>query len=348
MRRHYLLSLISALTVALALLVGCAAQPAATPTTAPAAPAPAPTSAAGQPPAKVVAMIDWVPNTNHTGLYVALDKGWYQEQGLDVEIVEPAESGVEQVVATGKAQFGVSYQEQVTNARAQDVPIVSIAAVIQHNASGFASPKSKNITRPKDFEGKRYGGWGSPIEKQVLDVLMKCDGGDVNKVEFVDIGSNDFFVATQRDVDFAWIFETWTGVEAELRGVPLNYVALKDWTNCLPDYYTPVLITSEQTISQNPDLVRRFMAATSKGYQFAIAQPAEAATILIKHAPESNPELVKKSQALLSPLYAEGAARWGEQKLEVWKSYGDWMAERGLLSKKIDPTKAFTNDFLPK
>ena len=349
-----LLAIIIAGLLTLALVVGCATQPAGAPMVpkegSPVAqPTLQPTSMpATTSPTKVTVMLDWVPNTNHTGLYVALDQGYYQQQGLDVQIVEPAESGVEQVVAAGKADFGVSHQEDVTNARAQDVPIVSIAAIIQHNSSGFASPKDKGITRPKDFEGKRYGGFGSPIEKQVLSVLMKCDGADVNKVQFVDIGESDFFVATQRDVDFAWIFQGWTGVEAELRGFPLNYVALKDWTSCLPDYYTPVLITSEKLIQENPDLVRRFMAATSQGYQFAIAKPAEAASILTKHTPESNPELIKKSQAFVSPLYAEGAPRWGEQRLEVWKGYGDWMANQGLLAKKIEAEKAFTNDFLPK
>jgi ABC-type nitrate/sulfonate/bicarbonate transport system substrate-binding protein len=162
------------------------------------------------------------------------------------------------------------------------------------------------------------------------------------------MGSNDFFVATQKDIDFAWIFQGWTGIEAQIRGTALDYVALKDWTKAVPDYYTPTLIASEQTIKDRPELVKKFMAATSKGYQFAIDNPAEAAAILIKHNPEGNPELIKKSQAFLSPLYAEGAKQWGEQKLEIWKGYGDWMAEQGLLPKKIDAEKAFTNAFLPK
>jgi ABC-type nitrate/sulfonate/bicarbonate transport system substrate-binding protein len=236
----------------------------------------------------------------------------------------------------------------VTSARVEDVPIVSVAAIIQHNTSGFASPQSKGITRPEDFEGKRYGAFGLPIEKQVLNALMACDGGNVDKVEFVDVGSTDFFVATQRDVDFAWIFRGWTGIEAELRGVPLNYVALQDWTQCVPDYYTPVLITGEKTIAEKPDLVRKFVAATSRGYQSTIEKPEEAAAILVKYAPESSAELVRRSQAWLSPRYAEGAARWGEQKMEVWQRFGDWLAEKGLVSKRIDAAKAFSNDFLPK
>ncbi len=300
-------------------------------------------------PDKVMVMLDWVPNTNHTGLYVALDKGWYEEQGLEVEIVEPAEGGTPvQVVAAGQADFAISYQEEVSHARAEDIPIVSIAAIIQHNTSGFASPEEKDITRPKDFEGKKYGAWGSPIEQAVLEVLMACDEGDVAEVEFVNVGWADYFVVTKRDVDFAWIFYGWTGIEAELRDEPLNIVMLSDWADCVPDYYTPVIVTSEQAIEEQPDLIRRFMAATSQGYEFAIENPEEAADILLSYAPESNPALVKASQEWLSDQYQADAPCWGQQKLEIWQGYADWMAEREVLPKFIEAEKAFTNEFLPE
>ena len=107
---------------------------------------------------EVTVVLDWTPNTNHTGLYVAADKGYFEEEGLDVEIILPGEAGADQLVASGQAEFAVSYQESITEARIQDIPIVSIAAVIQHNTSGFASLEDKNITTPKDFEGKSYGG----------------------------------------------------------------------------------------------------------------------------------------------------------------------------------------------
>ena len=308
---------------------------------------------AAQPPAptapiSTVVMLDWFPNTNHTGLYVALDKGWYAGEGLAVEIVEPAEgSTLIQVVAAGQADFAISYQEEVSHARAEDIPIVSIAAIIQHNTSGFASPRDRGIIRPKDFEGKRYGSWGSPVERVVLDVLMSCDGGDVDEVEIIDIGWADYFSVVHRDVDFAWIYYGWTGIEAGLRDMPLNIVMLNDWTDCVPDYYTPVIITSEQNISEEPELVRSFMAATARGYEFAIENPAEAADILLKYAPESNPDLVRRSQQWLSPLYQEDAARWGEQKLEIWQRYADWMADRDLLPHHIEAEEAFTSEFLP-
>lgn len=300
------------------------------------------------PPTHVVALLDWFPNTNHTGLYVALEKGWYSDQGLEVEIIEPAEgSTLVQVVAAGQADFGVSYQEEVCHARAEDIPIVSIAAVIQHNTSGFASKEERGITRPRDLEGKRYGAWGSPTERAVLDVLMTCDGGDVDKVEFIDVGFADFFTIIERDVDFAWIFYGWDGIEAELRGEPLSVIMLSDWTHCVSDYYTPVIITSEQNVAEEPELVRSFMAATARGYEFAISNSVEAAEILLKHAPESNADLVRRSQEWLSPRYQADAPRWGEQKLEIWQGYVDWMTDRELLPRHIDAEEAFTNEFLP-
>lgn len=295
---------------------------------------------------KVSVVLDWSPNTNHTGLYVAKEKGYFKEEGLDVEIIMPGEAGSDQLVASGKTEFGVSYQESVTEARVQNVPIVSIAAVIQHNTSGFASLAEKNITSPKDFEGKTYGGWGAPLEKAVLASLMDVDGADIEKVDIVNMGDADFFTAVKRDIDFAWIYYAWTGVEAELRGEKLNMIYLTDYSEKL-DYYTPVITTNEKMIESDPDTVKAFMAAVSKGYEFAIGQPGEAADILIKAVPDLDPELVKKSQEWLSPRYQDDAARWGEQKNEVWKNYMDWMLEKDLLEKEMDVEKAFTNEFLP-
>ncbi|MFC7370279.1 ABC transporter substrate-binding protein [Fictibacillus iocasae] len=296
---------------------------------------------------KVKVVLDWTPNTNHTGLYVAKEKGYFKEQGLDVDIIMPGDAGADQLVASGKADFGVSYQEGITQARIQDVPIVSIAAVIQHNTSGFASPVAKNISSPKDYEGKTYGGWGSPVEKQILSSLMDKENADVEKLKIVNMGDSDFFTAVKRDIDFAWIFYGWTGIEAELRGEKLNMQYLTDYSKKL-DYYTPVLATNEKMIAKDPETVKAFLKGAAKGYEFAIEKPDAAADILIKEVPDLNSKLVKKSQQWLSPKYKDDADRWGEQKLSVWKNYSDWMYDHKLLEKKLDAKKAFTNDYLPE
>lgn len=292
-------------------------------------------------------VLDWTPNTNHTGLYVAQAEGYFKEQGLDVEIMLPGEAGADQLVASGQADFGISAQETLTEARIQDIPVVSIGAIIQHNTSGFASPVDKNITSPADYEGKTYGGWGAPVEKAVLDSLMKKEDADVEEVEIVNMGNSDFFTAVERDIDFAWIYYGWTGVEAELRGQELNMQYLTDYSDKL-DYYTPVLTTNETMIEENPETVEAFMSAATKGYQFAIDNPEEAADILIDAVPDLDPELVRASQEWLSPKYKDDAERWGEQELEVWNNYAEWMLDNGLLEEELDAEKAFTNEFLPE
>lgn len=295
---------------------------------------------------KVTVMLDWTPNTNHTGLYVAKEKGFFSEKGLLVDIVQPSQGGTTELVATGKAQFGVSYQEDVTMARASGVPIVSLAAVVQHNTSGFASKKQTNITSPGDFQGKRYGGWGSASEEAVLKAVMEKAGADPKKTKIINIGTSDFFTAINRDIDFAWIYYSWTGIEAELKGVPLNTIMLKDLDPVL-DYYTPVLISSDQIIQSDPQLVRDFMDAVARGYQFAGENPDAAAELLLKQVPELNPDLVKNSQRWISPRYRDDARRWGEQKKEVWVNYADWMERHNLLPGRVEAEKCFTNDYLP-
>jgi ABC-type nitrate/sulfonate/bicarbonate transport system substrate-binding protein len=306
-----------------------------------------PKTPAGDENLKVTVVLDWVPNTNHTGLFVALEKGWYAAAGLDVEIIQPGETGAAQLVAANKAQFGVSYQEEVTLARSSAIPIVSVGAIIQPNTSAFASAKAQNITRPKDFEGKRYGGWGSPIEEAVIRAMMENDGGNFDLVEFVSIGSLDFFNAIERDVDFAWIFEGWDGVRAELTGFELNLVRLRDFHPAL-NYYTPVLIASEKNIENNPEMVKAFMDATAKGYSYAAGHPQEAADILLTYAPELDSALVYASQEWLADKYSAGTTTWGLQQEDVWERYAAWLLENGQLPVMIKINEAFTNSFLPE
>ncbi|MEO3944610.1 ABC transporter substrate-binding protein [Gorillibacterium sp. CAU 1737] len=304
-------------------------------------------SSASQKPLKEIKVVlDWTPNTNHTGLYVAKEKGYYQEQGLDVKIIQPGEAGADSMVASGEVPFGIGYQEGLTYARTEGIPLVSLAAVIQHNTSGFAAPVSKNIKSPKDFAGKTYGGFGGPSETAILETLMKADGADPSSVKVINIGSADYFTAVKRDVDFSWIYYGWTGVEAELRNEPIDMIYMKDFSPQL-DYYTPLLLTNEKMIKENPETVKAFMAATAKGYDYAIAHPEDAAEQLLKGAPDLDEKLVKASQAWISKQYQADASQWGIQKLDVYKGYADWMTEHKILEKPFDPAAAFTNDFLP-
>jgi len=298
-------------------------------------------------PVKAILSLDWVPNTNHSGFYVAQEKGWYAAEGLDVEIQIPSDpTAALKQVGYGNTEFGVSFQEEVTIARSNDIPVVSIAAIIQHNTAAFVSLAETGITRARDIEGKTYASYGSLLERPILGQLMACDGGDINKVEFVDVGFDTFPALVGKRVDLANIFMGWDGVQAEIMGLTLNVLPL--YGSCVPDYYTPVIIAGESTLQNKPEVVRRFLAATVRGYEYAIAHPDEAAEILLDASPESDPELVRRSQAWLSPRYQDDAPAWGRQQPEVWRAFAEFMAAHGLVAKAIDPAKAFTNDYLPE
>ena len=296
---------------------------------------------------KATLTLDWVPNTNHTGFYVALEKGWYREEGIDLTIQVPSDPAAAlKQVAYGNTEFGVSFQEEVTIARANDIPVVSIAAMIQHNTSAFASLVQTGIRRPKDLEGKTYASWGMAIERPILGKLMACDGGDPDKVEFVDVVFDVFPAVIGGRADVAWIFLGWDGVQAQLMGKELNVLPLQG--SCVPDYYTPVIIAGESTLASKPDLVRRFLAATARGYDYAIDHPTESAEILLRATPESTPELIRASQAWLSSRYQDDAPRWGVQRLEVWREFAQFMLDSQLIPKAIDPAAAFSNEYLPQ
>ena len=295
----------------------------------------------------VTVILDYVANTNHTGMYVALDQGYYEEQGLNVNIVEPTEGATATLVAVGKGDFGISYQEDVTIALASEdpLPIRAIAALIQHNTSGFATYADKNITSVKDFEGKTYAGWGGPGESAVLNAVMTQAGADFSKLNIVT-SDGAGFAALKDQVDIMWFFEAWDNVKCELADFPINYTPVRDLDERL-DYYTPVIIASEEALEQKPEMVRRFLAATEKGYLYAIENPEESAEILHKYTPDYDMELLSRSQAYLTDKYMEDSETWGTMKDSVWDNYTDFMVEYGVIDKDIPAADCYTNEFLP-
>lgn len=297
---------------------------------------------------EVTVVLDWVPNTNHTGLYTAVAKGYYAAEGLDVEIIQPSEGGTASLIASGQGNFGISYQEEVTYARtaAEALPIKAIAAIIQHNTSGFASPVSKGIESPKDFEGKEYGGWGSPAEKATIKGLMDKENADFNQVEMIDLGALDFFQATKDHVDFTWIYYGWDGIAAEIKEVPINFIKLQDYNENL-DFYTPVIIANETLLTDQPDLAKKFLNATAKGYEFAIENPKESVEILLAEAPEIDSEIARASQEYLANEYISDASQWGIMEHKRWEGYSDWMYKNQLIERPLDVEEAYTNEYLP-
>lgn len=296
---------------------------------------------------EVTLVLDYVPNTNHTGIYVAQNLGYFEEEGLTVNIIEPGDNNTSAaLVAAGKGEFGVSYQEDVTYAlTAQDpMPIKAIAAVIQHNTSGFVSLKDSGITSPKDFEGKVYAGWQSLSEEAVIKAVMKKADADFSKLTMAGADGSGLSQLNS-GVDILWEYKGWAITKAEMDGMEFNYMPLNTLDERL-DYYTPVIITSDDMIENDPQTVQKFMNAVKKGYEYAIEHPEESAEILHEYIPEYDLEFLKESQAYLSAEYAKDADSWGIMKDSVWDGYTDFMYENGLIDQKISADEQYTNQFV--
>ncbi len=305
--------------------------------------------------------LDYTPNTNHTGIYVAQQKGWYEQQGLNLDILPYSQTAApEALVAAGKADFAISYEESVTTARVSGQDLVSIAAIIQHNTSGLAVRADSGITRPAQLAGKVYGSFGYPFEPYVISTVINCDGGNVTPQQIKEkspVLSDDGLASLKtQKVDYVWIYFGWEGIEFQRDGLKFNYFPISDY--CVPDYYTPVLITTEKFIHDHADLVRKFLAATSQGYNYAIDNPADAANLLISAVPPGTFDdtgLVMASQEYLSKQYALDAPKWGYQTPQKWHDFPHFLFQTGNLtdangnpvSTEPDESQFFTNEFLP-
>jgi ABC-type nitrate/sulfonate/bicarbonate transport system substrate-binding protein len=297
---------------------------------------------------KIRVVLDWTPNTNHTGLYAALEKGWFAEAGLMVEIVQPPEDGALVLLGSGNAEFAVDFQESLGPAIARNrdaLPVTAVAAVINHNTSGIMALAESGIVRPRDLAGRRFASWDTPLVTEVVRNIVEGDGGDFGAVKMIPNFATDAFSALETDVDAIWIYYAWDGVAAELRNLDISYLDLGTINREL-DFYTPVLVANSEWAAANKDAAKKFLAAVSRGYTFAAENPAEAAEILLKHAPELDRALVLRSQEYLAERYQGDAPRWGEIDPARWGRFYRWMFERGLLEKDIGEG-GFTNEYLP-
>jgi ABC-type nitrate/sulfonate/bicarbonate transport system substrate-binding protein len=303
--------------------------------------------------------LDWTPNTNHTGIYVAMEKGWYRDAGIDLQILPYSDANIpDTLVGTGQADFGVSSTEAVVYDRINNLPVKSVAAVLQTNTSSLVTLKSSGLDRPAKLEGKRYAGFGTPYEEPVISTMIKHDGGVTGQFKLITANLFGYEAVTAGQADFVWIFEGWQTIQAKLEGVELNSFLIKDYG--VPDYYTPVIIGAESFLKDKPDVARRFLDATARGYEYGITNPKDAAQLLIEAAPQGtfpDPRLPEQSQEYLVPYFKGDQPRWGLQTLKMWTDYPTFMASTGLLKnseeKVIKPEDLdfggmFTNDYLPQ
>ncbi len=292
---------------------------------------------------EITVVLDWTPNTNHTGLYVAEKLGYYEDFGLKVNIVQPPEDGAEALVAAGKAEFGISFQDSMAPALCEGLDIVAIAAITQHNLSGIISKKDKGIESFKDLEGKTYATWGSPIEQSIIGYCMEKEGGDIEKLNMIDSSVTDVLTALDTNmIDAVWVYEYWDVVKAQLEGYEYNYIDFKNVDETM-DYYTPVIITSEAyaNASGNYEIAEGFVMATKKGYKYASENPKEAAEILLEADPTLDRELVLKSAEFMADKYLDEDGYWGYIDKDRWNKFYSWLYENALIEKDLTD-KGFT------
>jgi len=296
----------------------------------------------------VTLVLDWTPNTNHGGIFLAAANGWYDDAGIDLEIVQPGETGGLQAAAAGAAEFAISVQESIVPAQAQGVPVVSVAAIVQHNTSSLLALASSGIEDPADLPGRRYGGFGGQLEQALIKRLVECAGGDPSGVEVVEVGNTDYRLGMERgDFDVVWIFDGWDKLRLEQAGVEVTTIPFIEHTDCIPDWYTPLIATSSALAEDDPELVAAFLEATARGYQAAIDDPTAAADALLAAAPELDERLVYASAEYLADQFQADAEQWGVQSERVWSEFVEFLLTAGLIESSPSMADAYTNKFLP-
>jgi ABC-type nitrate/sulfonate/bicarbonate transport system substrate-binding protein len=301
--------------------------------------------------------LDWTPNTNHTGIYVAQELGYYRAAGIELKILPYASTAPETLVSHRKADFGFSYSAGVAFARASGADVTSVFAVLQHTALeiGFRADRT-DIRTPKDLDGKTYAGFGTPDEKPLLQTVIRHAGGK-GVFEDVTLNTSAYDAVYRGKADFTLPLATWEGIQARLVGKPLKTFKLARYG--VPPEYSALLVSSTQLLRAEPDVARRFLAATTRGYRYAADHPRAAGRILIDANKQvlTQPQLVYESAELMARSYYEDAAgRVGTQTLGVWRGYVRFLFKAGVLTdadgKKLtrapDYSSYFTNAYLPR
>ncbi len=291
-------------------------------------------------------VLDWLPNTNHTGIYVAKDLEYFKEEGIDLNINEPPEDSAITIVASGKSQFGIDFQDSLAMAfsKNNEINVTAIAAIMQHNTSGLISLKNKNILTPKDLEYKTYASWNGPLELPILKYIMEKDNADFEKLNIVFNTALDVVSALNSNIDAMWVYYSWDGIVAEIKELETNFIEMKN-IDPIFDYYTPLIIANNDYINTNYDTTKRFLNAIQKGYIYSINNPEESANILLKYNPELNQDITIKSQIWISQQLEKDLPSWGYIDNNRWNSFYSWLY-KNKITNCIPENYGFTNKFL--
>lgn len=293
-------------------------------------------------------ILDWVPNTNHTGLYVALEKGYFEEAGLDVIIQRPPEGSTTEMVGLNQAQFGISFQDSLANRLAGGLPVTAVATIIEHNTSGILSVEESGITTPVEMEGHSYGTWNDPIELGMLEYLITGEDGDYSQVELIPNQADNSVVGLANSMfESAWVYYAWDGIMAEEQDIATNFFYFKDYAPEL-DFYSPIIIANNEYLKTHSEEATQVIQAIKKGYQYAIENPEEATDILLTYAPElqDQRDFILTSQKWINEQYATDPEQWGHIDEERWNAFYTWLYDSGLIEVDLTQETYFSNDYL--
>ena len=327
----------------------------------------------------VTVALDWTPNTNHSGFYVALADGLYADQNLNVTLKSADESGASgktpaRQVADGEAHFAVAPSESAISFATTDPSkprLQAVAALVQGSTSAICTLAESGIEKPSQLAGKRYASYVGRFEDAIVARMVSNDGGDGAAVKFHPLDFHGYIDETTMGAgsvvasylekgasDSTWIFCHWEGVLAERAGKKLNNFALEDYG--IPYGYSPILLAHpDQLTGEAAQTTRAFLAATAEGYKRAAADPAAAAAALCKCGPPSlsDAAFVDASSHAIAPKYLDSSdGTWGRMTLERWTAFVDFLSESGILldresapiaRESVDAAKLFTNAFLP-
>ena len=297
----------------------------------------------------VTLMLNWTPNAHHAGIYYAQEHGFYEEAGLDLTVMEPsAEVGSQAAVAQGKVEFGISQAESVLPGRAAGMNVEAIATLLPVNDSVLMGLKGSGLSNdPGSLAGLTYGGYGGALETEIMSQLTSCGGGDPASVEFIEIGNVDYLAGLAQDrFDVTWVFGGWDALRAQAERDDVVLLPMADHQDCIPNWYTPVIIGNADKMAEQPELAQAFLEATSRGYEAVANDPAAGAAAMIAAAPELDRTLVNNAVAYYAPRYtAQG--EFGTMEAEVWQRFTEFLVRAGMLESDEALSGAWTNEYLP-
>ncbi|MGM9613306.1 MAG: ABC transporter substrate-binding protein [Butyricicoccus sp.] len=300
---------------------------------------------------EMTVVLDWYPNALHAFLYEAEEKGYFAEEGLTVNIQSPA--GVNDamsMVAAGKADIGLYYQQDVIQARVeQDVPVKSIGAVVQGPLNIILSLKEQNITKPEDLVGKTIGYAGTELSEALVRSIMKNCGADASDVTMVDVGFELMAAMTTGNVDATiGCLVNHEVPQMEKEGFEVNYFFPDDYG--VPQYYEGIFLANDTMIEEEPEVLAAFLRGCKKGFEDFKNDSDAVLQVLLDNQDASNfpldPDVEKKSTETLLPLMETADAPFLSQTAQCWQENIDWMYDEGLISEKPDVTEVMaTIDF---